>query len=275
MSRAEVVGFYDRHPVNEAQILASLERSGRTLGALTAEDLFEFDQDHYGGVEAVEALASQAGIGPTSVVLDLCAGLGGPARYLAWRFGCRVTGIDLTASRVASARRLTDLVGLADRVEFIEADATQLPLPARSFTACVSQEAFVHIADKARLFAECYRVLEPGGTVAFTDWVSGEGLEPSERQRLLSDFAASGLSTADAYREALSDCGFHQISTDDLSPEWARILRGRLEMYRSLRDDTVARFGEAHYEEYVGNYAFFVGLVEAGNLGGARIQAVR
>ena len=63
MSRVEVVGFYDRHPINEAQILASLEKSGRKPGALTAEDLFEFDQDHYGGVEAVEARASRAGSG--------------------------------------------------------------------------------------------------------------------------------------------------------------------------------------------------------------------
>jgi hypothetical protein len=46
-------------------------------------------------------------------------------------------------------------------------------------------------------------------------------------------------------------------------------------MYRSLRDDTIARFGEAHYDAYTGNYAFFVGLVHKGKLGGARIHAVR
>jgi SAM-dependent methyltransferase len=159
----EVVGFYDRHPINEGQILASLEKRGTVLDAIEPDDLFEFDQDHYGGVAAVEALAERAGIGSESVVLDLCAGLGGPARYLAWRFGCRVAGVDITASRVASARRLTELVGLGDLVEFIEADATKLPLPSRSYTACISQEAFVHIVDKERLFAECHRVLDLAG----------------------------------------------------------------------------------------------------------------
>ncbi len=45
--------------------------------------------------------------------------------------------------------------------------------------------------------------------------------------------------------------------------EWAEILRGRLELYRSLTDD----------EEWNRNYAFFVGLVESGRLGGARFAA--
>jgi ubiquinone/menaquinone biosynthesis C-methylase UbiE len=264
-----------RRPINEGQILASLEKRGTVLDAIEPDDLFEFDQDHYGGVAAVEALAERAGIGSESVVLDLCAGLGGPARYLAWRFGCRVAGVDITASRVASARRLTELVGLGDLVEFIEADATKLPLPSRSYTACISQEAFVHIVDKERLFAECHRVLEPGGTLAFTDWTAGERLEPSERERLRSTFAASGLSTVDGYRSALRDCGFGEVAVDDLSAQWVGVLRERLEMYRSLRDDTIARFGAAHYEAYADNYAFFVGLIEAGRLGGARLTSAR
>ncbi len=110
MGTSEVVDLYDRHPINEAQILASLEKRGKAPGVITVEDLFEFDQDHYGGVEAVEALATRAGIGSESVVLDLCAGLGGPARHLACRFGCRVTGIELNSSRVAGAQRSTELL---------------------------------------------------------------------------------------------------------------------------------------------------------------------
>ena len=55
--------------------------------------------------------------------------------------------------------------------------------------------------------------------------------------------------------------------------EWIEILRRRLEMYRSLREDTVARLGQARYDEYNQLYAFFVGLVQAGKLGGARFSA--
>ncbi|MFN8547634.1 MAG: hypothetical protein U0527_06585 [Candidatus Eisenbacteria bacterium] len=49
--------------------------------------------------------------------------MGGPARWLAHRIGCRVTGLDFTLSRAEAARRLTARVGLADRVDFVHGDA--------------------------------------------------------------------------------------------------------------------------------------------------------
>src|SRR3989441_8003286 len=74
--------YYDEHPISEARVLEAL--AGQGLGGpLTAEALFEFDQDHYGGLAAVDALAGRAGLGASSRVLDLCAGLGGPAPVLA------------------------------------------------------------------------------------------------------------------------------------------------------------------------------------------------
>src|SRR6266852_2984261 len=78
--------FYDRHPISEAQVLAALgRRRGGDLSRLTPDELFEFDQDHYGGLAAVDALARRAGITAASRVLDVCAGLAGPARFLASR----------------------------------------------------------------------------------------------------------------------------------------------------------------------------------------------
>jgi sarcosine/dimethylglycine N-methyltransferase len=75
----DVSDFYDRHPISEAQVLAALRRRRGALAGtpLTADDLFEFDQDHYGGLAAVDALARLAGIDARTRVLDLCAGLGG------------------------------------------------------------------------------------------------------------------------------------------------------------------------------------------------------
>ena len=68
---------------------------------------------------------------------------------------------------------------------------------------------------------------------------------------------------------------FHKfaIGAEDLSSDWMVVLRKRLEMFRRLKADTVARLGPARYDEYDQLYAFFVGLVEAGKLGGARFSA--
>ena len=267
-----VVDFYDRHPINEAQILAALGRRGKDPRALVPEDLYEWDQDHYGGLAAVDALARRAEVGPASSVLDVCAGLGGPARFLARRFGCHVAGLDLNRGRCAAGRRLTALVRLHRRVTMVNGDAQSLPFRAGSFTAVLSQEGLLHVPDKGAVLRECARVLVPGGRIAFSDWIATPRLEAGEGRRLEQWMAATTLQNIPGYRRLLARAGFGGIEAEDLSAEWTGILRQRVRMYRAMREDTVARHGRARYDEYNRLYDFFVGLVEAGKLGGARFS---
>jgi len=130
-AESQVAGFYDEHPINEGEILSKLKDAGKDVNALVAEDLFAYDQDHYGGLEATDALAALLGLDASSHVLDVCSGMGGTSRYLAWKHGCRVLGVDMTGSRVRGADNLTAMVGLDDRVSFIEGDACALELPPR------------------------------------------------------------------------------------------------------------------------------------------------
>lgn len=267
--------FYDRHPISEPQILAALGRRGRAVTALAPDDLFDLDQDHYGGIAAVDALARRAGIGAGSRVLDVCAGLAGPARFLASRRGCRVVGLELHAGRAAGAARLTRLTGLERRVVVVRGDAVSLPFRGSAFDACVSQEAFLHIENKLSVLVECHRVLAPGGRLAFTDWVARPTLGDRERERLREWMAATSVQTLDGYRALLGRAGFRGVEAEDLSDDWRAVLRTRLGRYRAMRADTVARLGEARYREYDALYTFFVGLVEAGRLGGGRFSATR
>jgi SAM-dependent methyltransferase len=270
--RSAVLDFYDRHPINETQILATLRRRGKNPSALTPEDLYALDQDHYGGLEAVEALARRAEITRATSVLDICAGLGGPARFLAQRFGCHVTGIDLNRGRCGAGHRLSQLVGLSRRVVMVSGDAQSLPFRTGAFMAVVSQEGLLHVPDKAAVLGECARVLAPGGRIAFSDWIATSRLQDGERRRLDEWMAATTLQSIPDYQALLARAGFTGILAEDLSTEWVVILRERVRMYRAMREDTVARFGQERYEEYNQLYAFFVGLVEAGRLGGARFS---
>lgn len=266
--------FYDRHPISEPQIRAALARRGHR-GPLRAEDLFELDQDHYGGLGAVDTLARRAGLTATSRVLDVCAGLGGPARFLATQRGCRLWALELNAGRAAGAARLNRLTGLAGRISVVRGDAVRLPFADGAFDACLSQEALLHIEDKLAVLRECHRVLRRGGRLAFTDWVARPGLGDRERRQLHDWMAAVTLQSLDGYRVLLGRAGFVQVEAEDLWAEWRTILRARLAMFRAMRRDTVARLGEARYHEYDQLYAFFVGLVEAGKLGGGRFSATR
>lgn len=266
-----VIDFYDRHPISEQQVLEAVRRT-RGAGTLAAEDLFAFDQDHYGGLAAVDALARRAGIVASSRVLDICAGLGGPARFLASRRGCRVIGVELNAGRALGMARLSRLVRLQGRVTVVRGDATALPFAGGRFDACVSQEALLHIEDKAAVLAEARRVLAPGGRLAFSDWIAHPALADGERGRLAEWMAAVTLQSLEGYRALLGRAGFRAVDGEDLSEAWRPILRERLRMYRSMRAEMTARLGEQRYREYDQLYTFFVGLIEAGKLGGGRFS---
>jgi sarcosine/dimethylglycine N-methyltransferase len=272
-----VNGFYDRHPISEAQVLAAVRgrRGALADGPLTADDLFDFDQDHYGGLAAVDTLARLAGIDARTRVLDLCAGLGGPARFLASRRTCQVVALELNAGRARGAARLTALVRLDRRVRVVRGDAGALPFAPGRFDACISQEALLHIADKGAVLREAHRVLVPGGRLAFTDWVARPSLGDGERRRLQDWMAATTLQSFDGYRTLLGAAGFVAVTADDLIDDWRTILRARLQMFRAMKEETVARLGETEYDHYDHLYTFFVNLIEANKLTGGRFTATR
>lgn len=273
VQKAGVIQFYDTHPINEDEILAKLSDRGANLDTLTENELKDFDQDHYGGVHVVEVLADKAGIRREHHVLDVCSGMGGPARWVAYRYGCRVTGLDFTESRVEAAKRLTRRVRLDHVVDFVHGDATAMPLPDSRYDVLIGQESWLHIPDKAALIRQCARVVKPAGTIAFTDIVLRAELTRSEEERLAAEMHAPNVASADRYEELLAQNGCRVELREDLSEEWKRILVDRLEMYRSLRDTTIAKFGEARFLEYDRAYSHFVGLFVAGKLGGVRIIA--
>ena len=271
--KAGVIGFYDTHPINEDEILAKLAARGDDLDRLDQDALKDFDQDHYGGIEVVDTLAARAGIRREHRVLDVCSGMGGPARWIAHRIGCKVTGLDLTFSRVESARRLTARVGLTALVDFVHGDATAMPLPSASFEVVISQEAWLHVPDKSALIAECARVLKPGGTLAFTDVSLRQPLNANEEARLAAEMHAPGVASSARYVDLLAGSGMSVAGIEDLSTLWTDTLVKRHAMYRGLADTTTAKFGANHYAAWDSTYSFFVGLFVAGKLGGARIVA--
>jgi sarcosine/dimethylglycine N-methyltransferase len=270
-----VIRFYQTHPINEQQILHDLARDGVAQDGLTEAVLQRYDQDHFGGLEAVDILARKAGIGAPTHVLDVCSGMGGPARYLAFHYGCRVTGLDITESRHQGAVRLTRMVGLEDRVDFRLGNALAMPFAAAGFDVVLGQEAFCHVPDKPRLIAECARVVRPGGVIAFTDILRRPALTPAASARLEREMTFLSLESLDGYARLLADQGCTVLERDDLGAWWTVILKQRLEMYRGLKATTVAKFGAEHFGRWDDTYAFFVGLFAQGQLGGGRLVARR
>lgn len=267
--------FYDFHPISAAQILGAIAARGIAPEHITEEVLQLHDQDHYGGTAATDRLIAQAKVRADDLVLDVCSGMGGPSRYLAWKSGCRVTGLDLTRSRVLGATELTQMAGLADRVQFVEGNALAMPFADSSFTLAIGQEAFAHIPNKPQLVSECARVLRPGGRLVFSDILTRQPLSADDAQRLFDGMRFSEIASVEGYAEWLQANGMRLVKAVDLSEEWTRILRERHAMYQSLEAQTVSLLGREHFDRYDRAYAHFVGLYQTGVLGGALIHAVR
>ena len=265
--------FYDTHPISESQVLDKLAQTGADTSVLSVEMLQQHDQDHFGGIPATDALAHHAQINESTHVLDLCCGLGGPARYLAYHYGCRVTGVDLNTDRLAGAVRLTERTKLQDRVLFHHANALQTGLADETFDAIVSQEAFCHIPNKKTLITECVRLLKTGGRIVYTDILARNSMTNEIRGRLENEMVFSELSTLEQYCDLLEEKGCQVVEVEDLSDNWAQILVDRLAMYRSLKEQTVSSFGLAHFQKWDRTYSFFVGLYRSGELGGGRFVA--
>lgn len=196
------------------RILSAVPWSRKDGKPLTADQLFPFDQLHGRELLATREHAAKLNPARNSHLLDVGSGIGGPARYFASVFGCRVTGIDLTPEFVVAATELTALTNLGDRIAFVEADAANLPFDDMSFDHACSFYVGMNLPDKPAVLDECFRVLQPGATMIWTE-VASCGDEPHYPLPWSRTADASHLVTRDTLVAAVSGVGFEVESVDD------------------------------------------------------------
>ena len=185
---------------------------------LTVAQLAPVDQFHLRGILATSELAAAARIDASTRVLDLGCGIGGPARFLAATFGCRVTGLDLSPGFIEAATYLTERCGLSDRVSFQTGDALHLPFENEVFDTVFLQHVAMNIENRPALYAEVRRALASGGRLATYDLVrnEGEAIYPVPWAR---DASTSFLRSDADTRTALEEAGFRAILwIDDTDP---------------------------------------------------------
>jgi ubiquinone/menaquinone biosynthesis C-methylase UbiE len=206
-------------------VLAALAAAGKNLDALTVDDLAATDQFHGGGQAATLRLAELAGLHLPADrprrVLDVGGGLGGPARTLAQRHGCEVVSIDLSASYIEAAQRLTDLVGIGDRVTHLVGDALELPFDDDAFDVVWAQNSGMNIPGKAALFEGFRRVLRPGGTLAFQEPTAGAVFPPHFPLMWADDPSSSFLWTQVDLQALIASLGFELVAWHDVTDSLA------------------------------------------------------
>lgn len=128
------------------RILRGVEAIGKTPVTVTVDELAPVDEFHIGGRQASEDFISQLELPAGDHTLDIGCGIGGTSRFVASRFDCRVTGIDLTPEFVSTGQALCDWAGLSGQVKLHQGDATEMPFADESFDAAFMLHVGMNIA---------------------------------------------------------------------------------------------------------------------------------
>jgi sarcosine/dimethylglycine N-methyltransferase len=214
------------------RVLAALRAANGADVPITPDTLAPIDHFHGRGVIATEELAALLRPRASDNLLDIGCGIGGPARWIAAKFGCCVTGVDLTPEFCVAARELNAATGLADRVRILHGSALALPVADGSFDRAYSQAVLMNVSDKRGFSHEAFRILRPGGLLALSLVGAGPAGEPYYPLPWAIASASSFLATPDQIRTDLLAAGFEIECLQDTSaaavPSFAPVLK-RLE----------------------------------------------
>ena len=195
-----------------AAIRGGVEKLGKTIDTVTVDDLAPVDEFHIGGRQASEYFLDQLNLTPEKHILDVGCGLGGPARFAASRYRCRVDGIDLTPEYVETGQAICKWVGLADRISLHQGSALSMPFADGAFDGAYMLHVGMNIEDKATLCKEVGRVLRPGALFGIYDVMkSGDG-EIKFPVPWATTAASSAVASPARYRDALREAGFTVIA---------------------------------------------------------------
>jgi 27-O-demethylrifamycin SV methyltransferase len=247
-----------------APLAVRRRRTARSVGAyfdlITSEGrLFYGDSFHLGYfsngaqslVEALEAhtdlVAGLARVERADEVLDVGCGLAAPAIRMARRYGCRITGVNISREQVRQGNELISELDLSDRVIVQRGDARALDFPDESFDAIVCLEAAGDIcvteADKSRLVSDLYRILRPGGHVGFSDLALRNPVPAADDRELRAVLYHSAAELVTDWPAIFTGAGFRIVESHDIIaetlPTWDHVRA----VYRTRGDEVVRRYG--------------------------------
>jgi ubiquinone/menaquinone biosynthesis C-methylase UbiE len=239
---------------------------------LRCMDILERD-DFYGIVawRGMRFFGEKLGLTPQSHLLDLGSGIGGPARYLARTYGCKVTGIDLSDFNHQAAERRTREAGLDHLVSFLHGNALEVPFAAESFTHVFGCEAWCYFPDKVQLYRAAHRVLKPGGVIAFLE----AACEAPVRLRTEEHLSTVRYESIADYTSMLQAAGFAAVGHHDTTELARKDVAGSMLRLINRKDQVLASVGAEVYFALLEVWAEFLAYFSEGQLTHCGFLAVK
>jgi len=245
-------------------------------------DLWELlmgQQIHIGGMQSSLDLAARAKIEAGMRGVDLCCCNGAGMRLLVRFCGvAAMTGVDATRTVVERGRARCKDEGLDGRITLVLGDACATGLPDAGVDFVWGEDAWCYVEDKPRLVAEAARLVRPGGTIAFTDWVEGpKGLSPAEAERLLRFMKFPNIESLTGYPVLLERAGCTVLEASDTG-RFAPYVELYLQMAQMQLGYDVLRilgFDQSAFEALGGEMGFLLEFARAGKIAQGRFIARR
>ncbi|MGD8206957.1 MAG: methyltransferase domain-containing protein [Thiohalocapsa sp.] len=213
----------------------------------------------------VERMASlTTGLGADSRVLDLGAGYGGAARYLAGHYGCRVTALNLSEAENERDRAMNREQGLDHLIDVVDGSFERIDATDGSYDLVWSQDAILHSGHRDRVIAEAARVLRPGGELIFTDPMQADDCPDGVLQPVLDRIHLSSLGSLGFYREQAAANGLREVQVIDLTGQLVTHYdRVRADLQQG-RDQLAGKVSEGYIDRMLSGLGHWV---EAGRNG--------
>ena len=216
----------------------------------------------------VAAIATQcrAALAPNTRVLDVGAGYGGAARWLAREFGCHITCLNLSETQNARNRIMSAEQGLSERIEVIDGSFEEIPAPDESFDLAWSQDAILHSGRRERVLSEVDRALKPGGEFVFTDPMQADDCPSGVLQPVLERIHLDSLGSIAFYRQQAARLGWQELSVQDLTPQLvSHYTRVRQEL-ESRRQELGDKVSETYMERMIQGLSHWIDAGKEGYL---------
>lgn len=214
----------------------------------------------------VEAMAGKLTITPETRILDIGAGFGGAARYLARTYGCRVICLNVSEIENERNRKLTEDQGLTEQIEVRDGSFEDLPFEDNQFDIVWSQDAMLHSGDRVRVLQEVARVLTPSGHFLFTDPMAADHCAKHDLQPILDRLHLDTMASPSFYRRELGKLGLTSVEFEDHTSQLATHY-GRVLSETERREDEISHsVSNAYLTRMKAGLRHWVDGGDAGNL---------
>ncbi|WP_129597122.1 methyltransferase domain-containing protein [Methanohalophilus profundi] len=196
------------------------------VGLYNSEDEPIFDASR----RTIERMASKiSNLDKDSKILDIGAGYGGAARYLAKKYGCQVVALNLSEVENERDRKMNEDQGLNHLITVLDGSFEEIPYPDFSFDVVWSQDAILHSGNREQVIKEVARVLKSGGDFVFTDPMQTDDCPEGVLQPILDRIHLETLGSPGFYRESAKKYGMKEIEFEEhasqLPTHYGRVLK--------------------------------------------------